>query len=129
MLVGVSTNGTGVILVQIGSSSYTTSGYTGILGTTTTLPGAGASVVSSGFGMAANVSAATSTQGNMNLMLVGSNTWVYQGSSYSRGDSSNSSSGYLALGGTLDRVRVIASNTGSPADTFDAGTVNVLYEG
>jgi hypothetical protein len=32
------------------------------------------------------------------------------------------------LSGTLDRLRIIGSTTGTPTDTFDAGTINILYE-
>ena len=35
------------------------------------------------------------------------------------------SGGSIALGGTLDRVRVTTVNG---TDTFDAGSINILYE-
>jgi hypothetical protein len=35
------------------------------------------------------------------------------------------SAGSIALGGTLDRVRITTVNG---TDTFDAGTINILYE-
>jgi hypothetical protein len=34
--------------------------------------------------------------------------------------------GSLALGGTLDRVRITTVNG---TDTFDAGSINIMYEG
>jgi hypothetical protein len=34
--------------------------------------------------------------------------------------------GQVSLGGVLDRVRITTANG---TDTFDAGTVNILYEG
>jgi hypothetical protein len=34
--------------------------------------------------------------------------------------------GTIALGGVLDRVRV---TTVGSTDTFDAGTINIIYEG
>jgi hypothetical protein len=33
--------------------------------------------------------------------------------------------GFIALGGTLDRVRITTVNG---TDTFDAGSINILYE-
>jgi hypothetical protein len=33
--------------------------------------------------------------------------------------------GVISLGGTLDRVRITAANG---TDTFDAGTINIIYE-
>jgi hypothetical protein len=35
-------------------------------------------------------------------------------------------SGTIALSGTLDRVRITTVNG---TDTFDAGSINILYEG
>ena len=35
--------------------------------------------------------------------------------------------GRIALSGTLDRVRMTTTAAGT--DTFDAGTVNIIYEG
>jgi hypothetical protein len=37
-----------------------------------------------------------------------------------------SMAGSITLGGTLDRVRITTVNG---IDTFDAGSVNILYEG
>jgi hypothetical protein len=34
-------------------------------------------------------------------------------------------SGSISLGGTLDRVRITSDNG---TDTFDAGSINILYE-
>jgi len=38
---------------------------------------------------------------------------------------SNICAGSISLGGTLDRVRITTVNG---TDTFDAGTINILYE-
>jgi hypothetical protein len=38
---------------------------------------------------------------------------------------SGSGAGKLALGGALDRVRITTVNG---TDTFDAGSINILYE-
>ena len=37
-------------------------------------------------------------------------------------------SSVVTLSGTLDFLRIIASATGAPSDTFDAGSINILYE-
>ena len=61
------------------------------------------------------------------LTNVTSNTWVAQGvfhmPTYTVG---NSAAGAKTLSGTLDRVRITTVNG---TDTFDAGTINILYEG
>ena len=59
--------------------------------------------------------------------LVGSNTWATQGTI---GTSQSTSVGFFggaspALGGVLDRVRLTTVNG---TDTFDAGTVNIIYD-
>jgi hypothetical protein len=119
----VSTNGTSAKIVQIGAGSVTTSGYLG----TAVYTGAstGGSTYTSGIGIA-DGSAADNIMGTCVICLLGSNTWV---ASVCTGRSSNAygflGGARLALGGTLDRVRITTANG---TDTFDAGSINILYE-
>jgi hypothetical protein len=123
ILQGVSTNGTSNLLVQIGSGSVTTSGYVQYASNVSQ------GVVSSagtGFAVGLSVAAADARNGICVLSLITGNTWVM--SSNSGAVVANSLSwcnGYLALGGALDRVRI----TSVTPDTFDAGNINILYEG
>ena len=126
MFQGVSTNGTSVIQIQIGAGSVTTTGYLGAGGL---IQNAGASAVSnftSGFGITASLAATSVYHGSMLITLLGSNTWVANGA-FARSDSvvQNFGQGSIALGGTLDRVRITTVNG---TDTFDAGSINILYE-
>lgn len=117
---GVSFNSTGSMLVQLGTASglETTSYNTGgsnFVGTVTS---------TSGFIMA-NGTASFTVIGHMTFTHMGSNVWV--GS-----HAAMAGSGYFLLGGgtktlaaALDRIR-ITSSTGT--DTFDAGSVNIIYE-
>lgn len=119
----VSTNGTSAKIVQIGAGSVTTSGY---LGTSVyTGASAGGSTYTNGIGIA-DGSAADNIMGTCVICLLGSNTWV---ASVCTGRSSNAygflGGARLALGGTLDRVRITTVNG---TDTFDAGSINILYE-
>jgi hypothetical protein len=59
------------------------------------------------------------------LTLISSNTWACSltVTTYSAGMTTGA--GYIALSGTLDRVRVTTVNG---TDTFDAGSINILYE-
>jgi len=59
---------------------------------------------------------------------LGSNIWVAQGTLYcsTSGGTSVWVSSEITLASTLDRVRITTLNG---TDTFDAGTVNILYEG
>jgi hypothetical protein len=126
MLSGVSTNGTSQVLFQLGTSSgVETTSYQG---------GAGYSgystANSSGF-LYADTSSANASYlryGAYTITLMGSNTWVFTGTSYAAvsGVVMFMSAGSKALSGTLDRVRITTVNG---TDTFDAGSINILYEG
>jgi hypothetical protein len=128
MFSGVSTNGTSNILIQLGSGSVTSSGYTSnggrIIGATPTTLGN----TTAGF-IICNVQAATDTLiGNILITNISSNTWVASGSLIMTNATPAAYyvAGNLSLSGTLDRVRLTMANG---TDTFDAGTVNILYEG
>ena len=125
MFSGVSTNGTSTPLVQIGAGSVTTSGYLGV-GNATVAGGATSGTnFTTGFGVQSAL-AANILHGHMVLTNVTSNTWV---ASHAMGTSNGTTtmvgSGTLALGGTLDRVRLTTVNG---TDTFDAGSINLLWE-
>ena len=125
MFSGVSTNGTSTPLIQIGAGSVTTSGYLGV-GNATVAGGATSGTnFTTGFGVQSAL-AANILHGHMVLTNVTSNTWV---ASHAMGTSNGTTtmvgSGTLALGGTLDRVRITTVNG---TDTFDAGTINLLWE-
>lgn len=126
MFSGVSANGTSNMQIQIGSGSVDTSGY---LGCAAYIVSAGfPSVISftTGFGVTSASSAASVFHGSMVLTLIGSNQWVANGA-FGRSDSPlcNFGQGSKTLSGALDRVVVTTSNG---TDTFDAGSVNILYE-
>lgn len=123
MFNGVSTNGSSSILLRIGSGSVTATGYIA-----QQWAGAGQGVVTTGFPVF--VPAATNTINGLAILChFGDNIWTYS-SVMGLGDSTNNGfqgAGYksVALGGALDRVRITTVNG---TDTFDAGTINILYE-
>jgi hypothetical protein len=130
MFSGVSTNGSGNYQVQIGSGSVTTSGYLGSTGYFTT--GTVVSAATTGFLIYNPSGAAVVAHGTTTLTLLNSatNTWVATSiMASSQAAQMLFGAGSISLAGTLDQLRIIGSATGSPADTFDAGTVNILYEG
>jgi hypothetical protein len=127
MLSGVSTSGTNSVIVQLGSSSVTVSGY---LGASSANSSATASVaLSTGFRFsfgAADVDAAV-RHGQLSISNITGNTWVASGvAALSDSAVTSTVAGTIALGGVLDRVRV---TTVGGTDTLDAGTVNIIYEG
>lgn len=118
---GVSTNGSSYPIVQLGSGSFTVTGYssggnqaggtnvvTGLATTVGLLTGAG--------GAAANI-----FYGSMSLENVGSNTWVCSASGgFSNASYGTSCGGGVTLAGVLDRLRLTTING---TDSFDNGLV------
>jgi hypothetical protein len=123
---GVSTNGSSVIQIQIGAGSVASTGYLGAGGY---IQNAGASAVvnfTTGFGITGGSSAASIYHGFIVITLIGSNQWIANGA-FGRSDAGVNSftQGSISLGGILDRVRITTVNG---TDTFDAGSINILYE-
>jgi len=126
MLSGVSTNGTSNQIIRIGSGSIDTTGYASTA--VTVAAGASYSVNSftAGFVLNASQGASSIFAGSIVLTLLGSNIWVSNGNiSITNSEFSNISAGTKTLSGTLDHVRITTVNG---TDTFDAGTINILYE-
>lgn len=128
---GVSTNSTGVILVQLGTGAtptYTTSGYVGGAYLFISTPGIGVSSISSGFAIetsSASLTAGTIRHGLVTLTLQTGNTWVASGFLGHTGTTTGGAvGGYVALSGALTAVRLYIDGT----QQFDAGTINILYE-
>lgn len=125
MFNGVSTTGVSPYIIQIGSGSVTTTGYTsfGINGNTASLAGASFTT-----GMAViNVAiAASAYSGIATISNISGNTWAYSAQLGTTSSAWGSGAGSSpALSGALDRV-VITTVGGT--DTFDAGTINIQYE-
>ncbi len=120
MFSGVSTNGSSNILVQIGSGSFTTSGYSGSV-----MAGTVFTANSAGFNVMNNMSAANLNSGNVVITAISSLIYSSSGNVFGSANIGSASGGAVTLGGTLDRVRITTVNG---TDTFDAGTINILYE-
>jgi hypothetical protein len=128
MFQGVSTSGSSPPQIQIGSGSFSTSGYLGSNSIINAAPGS--ALFTSGFGIGVNTSnwsAAVISHGSFTVTLLTGNTWVCFGG-VGRSDVAGNylTNGSIALGGTLDRIRITTVNG---TDTFDAGSVNLLLEG
>jgi hypothetical protein len=126
-IMGVSVNGTSIVQIQIGDSGgIETATYLGTGSAVTT--GAGSSQNVAGFRLEEAGSASFVRNGVIQLVLADSatNTWAAFGvTSNSDSPKSNFCSGIKALSGALDRIRLTTVNG---TDTFDAGSVNILYE-
>ena len=122
MFVGVSTSGTSPIQIQIGNGSPETSGY--LSGAQTA---GSAANITSGFSLEQSCAATSVRHGMAFISTLGSNVWSYS-TITNRSDTTAISwgSGSKTTSATLDRVRITTVNG---TDTFDAGTINLLYEG
>lgn len=120
---GVSLSGTSNYLVQLGTSSgVVTTGYS------SGGNGYGANVSSTAGHIVQGASAARLTSAIVTITNITGNTWV--GAATYGADPATAGSGVttmnIALSGTLDRVTITTVNG---TDTFDAGNINILYEG
>lgn len=126
MLNGVSTNGSANYMVQIGAGSVVTTGYVCQLAIATSTWTGSISSVTNGFQFYNASAASDAVYGQVVLTLLTGNTWVFSSNVISSTPRGSWGTGSYALSGTLDRIRITTSNG---TDTFDAGTVNILYEG
>ena len=126
MFQGVSTNGTSNYRIQLGSGSTQTTGYNSIFLTSSTSAAANSSVATAGFDIGSISTSSASLYGSATFALFGSNIWTCTGMFANIGDvRTHFPIGAVTLSGTLDRVVVTTVNG---TDTFDAGSINILYE-
>jgi hypothetical protein len=125
MFSGVSISGNNNLLIQVGSGSISSTGYVSTSTQTSTTSGS----VSSTAGFLFYLSnAAYVCSGLLTIDLISSNTWIASGVIGTTAGVVTSifgSGASPALSGSLDRVRITTSNG---TDTFDAGSINILYE-
>lgn len=119
----VSLSGTDNILVQLGTASgIENTGYVSAAGNYSSTATATTSVTN---GMVIRVGTGTFTfSGVMQLHLLNGNTWVSSHSGKGDGNSINSGGGSKTLSGTLTQLTV----TRTGINSFDAGSINIIYE-
>jgi hypothetical protein len=123
MFSGVSTSSTSNIQIQLGDAGgFETSNYV-----CRSAPANGSGTTSTtGFLATSSLVAADTANGSMVLVLVGSNIWVSTSAfSLTSNGLQNIGSGTKTLSDTLTQVRVTTVNG---TDTFDAGTINIMWE-
>jgi len=117
-----STSGTSLKLVQIGSTTFTTSGYASSSSLLTT--GINTQQSTAGFVLSQQVAAEVSS-GAFTLVNYDGNIWVSTHAVRNNNPGNSFGAGIVTLSGVLDRIRV---TTVSGTDTFDAGSINILWE-
>ena len=127
MFAGVSTNGTSVIQIQLGDAGgIETTGYLGSGSYIVTSDVTNVALSTAGFAITSAVTAASVYHGSMVITLLGSNQWVANGAfARSDGQVQNFGQGSKTLSDTLTQLRI---TTVGGTNTFDAGSINILYE-
>ena len=128
MFNGVSTSSSSDIIIRIGATTVPeTSGYLGAAVQVASSAGVVASnATDNGFCVAPAVSNTTIFHGSATITLMTGSTWV-SASTLARSDATSSivGAGSKTITGTLGVVRLTTVNG---TDTFDAGSINILYE-
>jgi hypothetical protein len=125
MFNAISTNGASNLLVQLGTSSgIVSTGYDSgsayILSNTSYLN----TQYTAGFGIA-SATATNSISGALVFTLISGNTWVLSGVLNTTQNATFMNAGTISLAATLTQLSLTTVNG---TDTFDAGSVNILYE-
>lgn len=122
----VSTTGGNDIIIQLGTSGgTTTTGYTNNRVYIYSTSASAVTTVTNCIGYFATNNSSDTKSGQLVISNLSGNTWVAFGTYVSANSIGGPSAGSVTLGGTLDRI--VISTNGS-ADTFDAGSINILYE-
>lgn len=127
MLAGISLNGTANLLIRIGDSGgYETTGYQSTSSTQGSINEVNGFTATDGFvSSAANPSNIMSGAIVFSLLNASTNLWIASGSGCFDGIQYTwTSGGQKALSATLDRIQLTTTNG---TDSFDSGSVNILY--
>lgn len=124
MYSGVSLSGTSFPIIQLGTapSVYTTSGYLGGAFS----GGATYTNMSTGFIISNATAAADTGHGISTLATIDGLIWTYNSQfGYSNQAAVRFAAGSITMASAIDRLRITTVNG---TDTFDAGTINIMYE-
>ena len=123
-IVALSYVGAGVGTLQIGSGTLTTTGYASNHVSLVNSATVAASSTTNGFGILNTGVSTSNITGIYTLTLATGNTWCFSEQVFRVGDATMTlANGFITLSGVLDRLSVVATTS-----TFDAGTVNIMWE-
>ena len=127
MFAGVSTSGTSVPLVRFGAGTVQTTGYASTSSAIAASSSGSESLDTSGFKFGGGANSTAIRHGTITATLIGNNIWsVFGIIGQSDVQYTTMIGGSVTLSGTLDRVRITTVNG---TDNFDAGSINILFEG
>jgi hypothetical protein len=121
----VSLSGSANPMIRLGTASGidATTNYFSMSGFASTAGLAGANSYTNGFGIASGT-ATNNAAGTFTITNISGNTWIFSGTYSPNTSNTGFVSGRITLTGALTQLR--CTNNGS--DTFDNGTINILYE-
>jgi len=121
---GTSTNGASQTLIQLGTgaTTYTTSGYVSTSVGAASTPGVQS--YTTGFGIRCD-DASYVMSGHMVITNISGNIWISSHTTRIAAGVCPLGGGSVTLGATLTAVRITTVNG---TDTYDAGSINILYE-
>jgi len=123
MFDGVSTNGTSLVCIQLGDSGgIETTGYNG--GGTNQSPTYAVNTV--GYNLMGQIVTNAAIMGHAVLTNISGNNWVLSAGVQISVSNMAAAGGSKTLSATLDRIRITTVNG---TDAFDAGSINIQYEG
>ena len=126
ILAGVSTSGTSAPLIQVGSGSIATTGYVTMGNRVSQASGSAGNSATNGFTFPTIQNAGDLISCTLQINLISG--FVYVGTLSGKFNTNNAviGGGDVTLSGLIDRVRVTTTNG---TDTFDAGSINIMWEG
>jgi hypothetical protein len=126
---GISISGTSYVQIQLGTSAgFVTSGYSsGVAAITSASAALGAVAITTGLYTTGFTAQTDTASGVYFISNFSGNIWSFAGTGVRTGNVATyfNSAAPQSLSGALTQVRII---TGNGTDTFDAGSVNILYE-
>jgi len=125
MFSGVSTSGSSNYIIQLGDvGGFEITGYTSGADNSN---GSGIVTSSAGFILTQQNAAATVAHGGLIVVSsISNNAWVYSSSLYTTTPRMHMGGGNKTLSDALTQLRITTVNG---TDTFDAGSINIMYEG
>lgn len=127
MFRGISTNGTSGYIVRLGTSGgFVATGYLSSGSAYGGSAGGSAVAYTTGFGLAGTVVAASTFTGILTIVNISGTFWVSSFSgAFTDAPYTATAGGSVDAGGTVTQIRLTTVNG---TDTFDAGSINILYE-
>ena len=126
MFNGVSLSGTSRLVVRLGTSSgVVAAGYTAVAIAINSASSTAGAAETTGFSVFQNLAADT-VSGHMVISRITGNTWVASHTVRVAATICSIGGGDITLAADLDRIRI---TTVGGTDTFDAGSLNIMYEG